>query len=484
MPEKILGLDIQEDAVNAVLIKSGLKSNEIIAHAHIPIIKSKDDDGWLTAVNALKKQIDVSGCISVSSFPVEKVCFRNMQLPFKDKKKINQILPFELEPGLLYPVEDVIIDYHIVKEAEKTDIIAASVSNDNMQEYWDRIKSFELEPEFVAIEGVSTALYLMKCNFCPENGLFIDTGDKKSTLIIFVSKNIHLIRSFIISSSDKNFISLLCSNIKQSLMMFKELFQPDYELDEVFITGSTCNLEQIDQSLAELLDVKISHTNFAEYSQIDMTGRMKQMWEPHIMDNALSLALVQTNGKKGFNLRKGSFAIEKRWLEYKKEIIITAILIFMIFITGASSLFIDNYYLEKQVEGLGHEIVRIFRQTLPNTIKIVDPVNQMSAEIEQLKQSFMVPGEKEIKIRVIDILNTISSLISKSVDVKFTRLVVTADDIQLSGNTTAFNSVDEIKNSLEKSKHFKNVIIASSKADRSGKGIKFKLRIHSDGDVK
>ena len=56
-------------------------------------------------------------------------------------------------------------------------------------------------------------------------------------------------------------------------------------------------------------------------------------------------------------------------------------------------------------------------------------------------------------------------------------MVVGTDNLVLSGNTDTFNTVDEIKGGLEDAEVFKQVTISSADLEKSGKGVRFKLKL-------
>jgi outer membrane translocation and assembly module TamA len=57
------------------------------------------------------------------------------------------------------------------------------------------------------------------------------------------------------------------------------------------------------------------------------------------------------------------------------------------------------------------------------------------------------------------------------------RFVVGDESVTISGETSGFNIVDDIKNRLEQSNYFHEVTIASANMDKSGKKVRFKLKI-------
>ena len=86
------------------------------------------------------------------------------------------------------------------------------------------------------------------------------------------------------------------------------------------------------------------------------------------------------------------------------------------------------------------------------------------------------PPEDKPHVRSIDILNSISMQIPASIVVDISRMVISSDNVLITGNTDTFNSVDDIKGKLEQIDFFKKVTISSANIDRSGKEVRFQLK--------
>jgi general secretion pathway protein L len=125
MPGKILGLDISEDSITAVQVKSELKGYQITAFARVMV---EEEGGLDNALRSLFNQMDLTSDTYLSSIPGEHVSYRNLQMPFKEPKKIRQTIAFELESMIPFPIEDVVVDFTIIDQAGQSEILAALVS--------------------------------------------------------------------------------------------------------------------------------------------------------------------------------------------------------------------------------------------------------------------------------------------------------------------------------------------------------------------
>jgi general secretion pathway protein L len=61
--------------------------------------------------------------------------------------------------------------------------------------------------------------------------------------------------------------------------------------------------------------------------------------------------------------------------------------------------------------------------------------------------------------------------------VNVNRMVVGIDNVVLSGNTDNFNTVDDIKGRLDEADIFTTVTISSADLEKSGKRVRFKLKL-------
>jgi type II secretory pathway component PulL len=483
MSRKILGLDIRPDAVSAVLINTSIKGTVIEAHEHVSLSdRNGDRNGLSASLETIKQKMDIADSICVASFPADEISYRNIRVPFKGQKKIKKILPYELEPTLPFPVEDLIVDFiHLEIPDPKNDknLITATVEKSKLQSFLDTLAAFDIEPEIITVGGYPTAFSLANFLDSHKNWLFIDIDNNKSTIFIILSGRICLIRSFAIHSAARSYkIKSLCGNIRRTLYALEKILGLDFEPDGGFITG--CGIDDLgfDKDMEQALGFPIERVNLLQFADILKQQPPPPSWIPFLMDNALSLALMEIEGTKGFNFRKGPFALKKFWEENKKNLIQTGVFFVLALLLGWFNVFLDSYFMEKRLARLNHQITGIFTSTFPEVKKIVDPVEQMKQKMQEARKNALLPGDTEKQIRAIDILNTISSAIPKDMDVILTRFVMGSESINISGDTDSFNSVDNLKSKLEQADIFKKIIISAANIDKSDKRVRFKLKVN------
>ena len=481
MGKNILGLDIKKTEVSAVLINSSLKASRIEAFAYVPIAKQEEmDKGVADALKVLHENMDLTGSVCIASFPADQISFRNVTVPFKQPKKIKQILPFELEPTLPHAVEDLIIDFRVVNTQgpeEQTNLFTAAINISSLKKYLELLATFGIEPETVTVGGYPLALCLVNLADIPENAMFVEMDNEKNTLSAFISGQICLIRSFPAGSESTSRLESFCKNIQRTIHAFEDTTGMTFKPDTIFVTGSNLDENGFEKNVAQELDIPTRRTDLARDINLKLDNHPLPSWNPSKMDSALALALIEVAGIRGLNFRQGPFAIAKRWTEHKKSLIITGILAAAVLLLALVNFTLDFYTKQKKSDTLSAQINQIFKRTFPDDKQGKDPLGQMRKKIDEARQASLSPGKSAESNRMIDILNEISIRVDKQIDVEFTQMVIGEDNVLITGNTGAFNSVDAMKSQLEQAAVFKTVTILSSNKDKSGNRIRFKLKL-------
>jgi len=200
MSRKVLGINIRKESVSAALVKTSLRESRIDAHAYIPIPDSEEDpDSIKTALEALTTEIDPVGCDCVVSISADHFSYRILEVPFKDAKKIRMVLPFELEPTVPFPIDDLVVDFITLesnRQGDQTDLIAVAMPKSELNPYIETLAGIKIDPEMVTISGLPSALCLASQADPGQDQLFLEINKAISTLFIVGDGRIKLLRAF------------------------------------------------------------------------------------------------------------------------------------------------------------------------------------------------------------------------------------------------------------------------------------------------
>ena len=496
MPEKILGLDINDNYVTAVQVESGLKGYQVTACARVNM---EGDEGLDNALKELFKQKDLKSDICVASIPGEHVSYRNLRMPFKDAKKIKQTLPFEVEIMVPFPVEELVIDFTISNSLDQSEILAVAAKKELISEYLAHLKSYGIDPEVLDIRCVPTVSLLLKQESTPDDGLFLDMGRNKSTMALFIKRRVVLIRTIAfeggpftgsvvndtngghtntqISEQAESWFKSFCIMVQNTIHAIGCQINKEIHPEKSFFTGIGALYPETGSLLTRFLDIPVEPIDLSSDRGVDMERGVAQTWNPALMDNALALSLRDGKRGQGFNFRKDEFEIKKRDFWLKKEFRRAMFFVVLILSLLAVDIGVDYYFLKKRNRMLDQRITEVFKQTFPDVKRIVDPVQQMKVKVNEAKTSAISAPGTNVDKRVLGLLEDISQRVSKQLDVQVSQMVIDQETVRISGKTDTFNTVDNMKSGLESSKYFSAVAISSANLDRTGKQVQFEIKL-------
>jgi general secretion pathway protein L len=490
MPGKILGIDINQDFISAVQIIGGLKGFQILSSATAMVA-----DNPANALNEIAQQMDLRSETYVASIDGNYISYQNLTMPFKDPKKIKQTLPFELETLLPFPIEDIVVDFNIVKNDDQSEILAVSAKKALVSEYLQTVKLFGVHPRVIDIRPVPIAYWLLSQDDTPDSGFVIDMGQKKSTFVLFINRRIALVRNAPLENgtrpspsttdagaASKEIIESISKSLrrdlKNTLRSFSLQMKDEIKPEKIFITGIGSQSPGLIEALAEQTGIPVEPIDVSKDSRVRMDYNTAELWNPGLMSGALSLALREFKKGHGFNLRKGEFEVKKSFLKSVKElrkigIALLVILAFLLFDAGS-----DYYLVKKRFEAAEQRNADLFRQLFPDVKQVKFPLQQLKQKIEELKKTAVtLPADINKEHKMLDLINDISQRITQAVDIDVSSMVIDAETVRLSGQTDSFNTVNTFKNELEPSPYFSEVMIMPAKLDKTGKRVDFELKL-------
>ncbi|MBI2645989.1 MAG: pilus assembly protein PilM, partial [Deltaproteobacteria bacterium] len=120
---RVIGLDIGSTSVKAIEVEFGLRQLELIDffEEKYPLSQTSPSSEQIqkTIENLFLRGGLTLPFKMVASLSGLYVSSKQLTLPFTDKVKIKQTLPFELEEHIPFALEDIIFDYQIISMAEK-----------------------------------------------------------------------------------------------------------------------------------------------------------------------------------------------------------------------------------------------------------------------------------------------------------------------------------------------------------------------------
>ena len=158
MPEMILGLDVGSDVLKAVLaVSKGRMDFRVVACETVPLGNDVDLEAAVKIIGDRIRPLASSRIRCLVSLPPADIMFRRIRLPFSDENKIKKTLPFELEPLLPLPIEEVIADYVSLPDSG---LLVAAVGKERIRKV---ISAVEAHLGIVSVIDIAAAALALPC---------------------------------------------------------------------------------------------------------------------------------------------------------------------------------------------------------------------------------------------------------------------------------------------------------------------------------
>jgi type II secretory pathway component PulL len=477
MAETIFCLDIHEDKIAAVSVDNSSGVSIVKGYGS----QTLGEAPFPETLEQIKEQCGFTEGQCRITFGAELFSYRNLSLPFTDKNKIGQILPLELEDLSPIKIDSLAIDFLISKtKPNGVDILAAMIDKAVLSDCLSSLNQSGIDPETIGISGVDEALIVTG----GENADFalIDIDATWATIIIVVGGNIALIRSIAtppeLYAEDAEIRSRdFAVNIRQTLLV-SGAFDINSKHNKVYISGVVAPYE----GLAKILSTTLEGTPVKVFQQsgqplIKIDSETASPYLPEQMDRALSVALRGSGKYYGFNFRKGAFKKRKTVAEYRSWAFRFAVPAAVLFLISFIYWGYSYSKLRSLQDDLNAQITQVFKETLPEVTRIVNPVQQLAVVNKEILNTYKPGGLSGAELTTVELLAELSTRIPPNYAVKVVRLVADMDVIRLKAVTGDFNTVDNVQKELEKSPYFKEVSISSANQSPKGDEVSFELKI-------
>ena len=500
MPEKFLGIELGDSNLTAVLVTQGIRTGFKVEMAEVMDIAAMG--GAAAALAALGGKVDFRSAQISLSLPTELVSFHQVKLPFREAKKIRQTIAFELETMLPQGMENLLLDYNIVRQTHQSEILAALVPRTAIQERCALFGETPPTPGFIGIGALAIAALLTVDKTLSEPILLLDVGVKQTTAVFIEQGKIVQVRRYAFGGASllreeatgepasqgpenqahvPDSVPAACRQFLQELANTMEYLQWSGSLKEglgrLFLTGCGLLHHGLKECLADGLSLSAEIVDVAKLGEVALPEKIGKTWQPALMNQALALAITRYRKGQGFNFalqeldRQNRRAGLGRTLKWGMGVSAVATLL----------LFADAYlgyrYDQLRLDNLKKEIRVMFKTAAPEITRIVDPVQQFKVKIAETKKISAGLGGMESGATVLNILKDISTLAPPATEFLMSGFNLDGNRLVIKGTVKNFDAADVLKKELARSKYLTGLQIGATSLQKQGEKVEFDLRM-------
>ncbi len=202
---KILGIEYGSWSVKAVELESRWRKIEVIDfhEVRLPLKMENPTQFYKQATEQLLARLPSVPEKIITSLPVSQTSLRFLQLPIKNRKKVEQMFRFELEDAVPFKLDEAILEHLVIKQKTGSLVFTAIAPEVLVAQHIEWLKSVGIDPDWLTFDSQGVMnLFLMNNVAKPgdeekQSGaqILLDLGHQKTNICIVDKTEIKLVRS-------------------------------------------------------------------------------------------------------------------------------------------------------------------------------------------------------------------------------------------------------------------------------------------------
>lgn len=249
----LIGLDIGTQSVKMVQLKPAGKGWQLVNYGIQELSDEavEDIDPDLKpsvvaeALKKLYKASKVSGSNVVTAVSGDAVIVRYIKVPFMTKDEVSNVISYEAEQHIPLPIDQVVIDFHILGEIDednqkKLEVLLVAAKEEFVDEHIKMLKSAKLNPVTIDVDSFAME-NAWEFNYGDEKGetvALVNIGAKTTTVNVVEDGVSHLTRDFAVAGNQftKEIQKEFNLTFAQAEELKRQQGQVNVESDEILLT--------------------------------------------------------------------------------------------------------------------------------------------------------------------------------------------------------------------------------------------------------
>jgi general secretion pathway protein L len=519
---RVIGLDLGTYSVKAVALTTSLRGYQIAGfwEERLPPAAAAVEgrvELQAQAAKALLQRAGIHADLVVCGVPGAQVLTRLLHLPFTDRRKIESVVPFEVEEQIPFDLDEVVLDHQVVAGRDgASDVLVAAMRKPEFARLLEAIKAQGIDPKVMCLDTLPF-LYLGQQVLSQEPGPYaiVDLGHVHTSVSVLAGGGLQYVRTLShgglalteaiarefrlepaeaeevkhrhggsgvggeerlgpegarVAVAVETALRPLVLALRQTLQAFTA--QRQLRVERVFLCGGTSRLLGIDSFLSAHLGVEVKPL-------LSLQGPLASFSGPtvaaDILPKALALALRAVAAGRGpqMNLRVGeySFRGDFQYLRGRVLQLTAGIVALLLLVCGYA--YARYHTLSSYAERQKQYLSQVTKQTLGEELSDFSVAHErITRGGERATLGALLP-----QTTALDYLVEISRNIGKEkIDVK--RLDIGQKRITLEGDIDTIAALDAVVQSLSAYKCFeKQVRITKSGKNQLNNRANFQLLI-------
>ena len=474
---RIVGLDVSGDKVRLVALESGFRGFSILEARSVALPEGATPGERLKA--ALAQLPRAEDDIFAVALPGTQVASHLVTLPFTDNRRIEQVLPGEVEGAIPFDLEEVVWDHAVLSQANgRTEVLVGVVRKSVLQQALASLAEAGVDPRLVTFAPLALATPSERGMVARDGAAggaavaeaLLDAGPDRADFCLLEGEHPVLARSLSSAGAalwesartDPRALDRLLAPIARDLKISLRMRGKAGVMSRLLVAGELANLPGAVEKLAADLGIQVE--------PLALAGEAAQVAQGPGADYALALGLAlraqQPRGR--LNFRKGEFAFTRDLSQVRGHLsrlaIAAAVLLALAVGLGAARV----ASLSKQGRDYDDALCAATRKVLGTCV--TDYRQAVAALSGGQSKAAGIP-----RVSAADILAELVARLPDDAMPTLEEVDLTTAAIRLRGTAESYGKFDQIRDALKKDRCFGEIKQPRTEKQRGTEKVAFSI---------
>ncbi|MCP4639882.1 MAG: hypothetical protein GY851_05590 [bacterium] len=372
---RIAAVEFHGDEVCVASVKTGGRRPVVTELHHAEAVYSEPEQRLDALVEATRQAVDAlktkPGAF-VLSLPGEQAVVRSMRIPFRGARRVGPAVPFELEPYLAIPIEDLVIDFTTIREVEgQTEVLALGFLRSVLEDQLGVLREAGVEPEGASVDAAGlTALWHANGKLPAGLHAALHVRHTGSIVTVTYNRSLAFLRHIELDPSLVREAEGV-REVQNTLHAFAATWEGDETIQSLTVTGVDLGESSLGR-LEDALGIPVS--------ALDLTGGLKggglvaaepaTRDRPNFWSGPVGVAAAAAGGPFSLQFLKDDLATANVTRSLGVHLVFSACLALVVAAGYGAFCYLDHRSNVAQTERIGAEVWRLFKDAFPQSPEV------------------------------------------------------------------------------------------------------------------
>jgi type II secretion system protein L len=459
MAQRILALEFVDDRIEAALGERAWSSFALLDTYQAE--RAEDEADLAPALGRLLGQTGVPDIV-ISAIPGELVAKRLLTLPFSDRRKLEQAVPFALEEHLPFSVEDAVVAYlPLLRDGKTSLVLAALVRRDDLRAHLDLLAAAGLDPKSVTLSSLALSALINRSR--NGNGsvshLLVEVERRRTSVVLLDDGGVPRALRVLPVGLDPSLgdeqradssAGAIIAALRQTMLSHTVELGPT----DVIVSGAV-DTEVRDRFSRELA-LPIHGVEELDYSTL--LGKGGGAWVRQASCVAMLLGELPAQPVPLINFRVGEFAFQGRTGDFS-PLYTSGIIAGVLALFAVMHLILAIATSRHHVKLLNREIAAAAAPVIPG-VEGDRAKRAITTRLAAVRKRLGLLGGSGGPVSPLDTLLTLSRALPSRMSIDIDELGIDDSGLKLNGKADSYATVEQVKKALGATRHLTDVQVS------------------------